>query len=151
MALVSSPDYVGNGVSTAYVSSTITEIIETPVIELAHKIKPFINSVTPGAAVHMAEAICDTESMFAVKAVYICSTAASHMTISNASRMPFYDIDFGLGKPEAVIWGSRPTEGMSSWLPNKDGGVVINFGIKDDIYNALKRDRGLNDFVSFVN
>ncbi|KAJ2280239.1 hypothetical protein EV176_001106 [Coemansia sp. RSA 451] len=150
-SLVSSPDYVGNGVSTAYVSSTITEIIETPVIELAHKIKPFINSVTPGAAVHMAEAICDTESMFAVKAVYICSTAASHMTISNASRMPFYDIDFGLGKPEAVIWGSRPTEGMSSWLPNKDGGVVINFGIKDDIYNALKRDRGLNDFVSFVN
>ncbi|KAJ2539866.1 hypothetical protein GGF49_004892 [Coemansia sp. RSA 1853] len=150
-ALVSSPDYVGNGVSTAYVSSTIAEIIEMPVIELAHKIKPIINSLTPGAAVHMAEAICDTENMFAVKAIYISSIAASHMTISNASRMPFYDIDFGLGKPEAVLWGSRPTEGMSSWLPNKDGGVVINFGLKDNIYNALKRDIELNDFVSFAN
>ncbi|KAJ1851860.1 hypothetical protein LPJ76_005831 [Coemansia sp. RSA 638] len=150
-SLVSSPDYVGNGVSTAYVSSTIAEIIEMPVIELAHKIKPIINSLTPGAAVHMAEAICDTENMFAVKAIYISSIAASHMTISNASRMPFYDIDFGLGKPEAVLWGSRPTEGMSSWLPNKDGGVVINFGLKDNIYNALKRDIELNDFVSFAN
>ncbi|KAJ2357716.1 hypothetical protein GGF43_001291 [Coemansia sp. RSA 2618] len=149
--LVSSPDYVGNGVTAAYVLSTVTEITQLSVIELARKIKPYVNSVTPGAAVHLIEAICDTKSMFAVKAYCAGSTAASLMSISNASRMPFYDIDFGLGKPAAVLNGTRPTEGMAFWLPCKDGGVDINFGLKNDIYCALKNDKILGELVCFVN
>ncbi|KAJ2312116.1 hypothetical protein H4S02_006574 [Coemansia sp. RSA 2611] len=149
-SLVSCPNYVGNGVSTAYISLTIDSIATILVLELAHKIKPFVNSITPGAAVHMAKAISDPNSMFTLKAVYVCSLAASHMTISNASRMPFYDIDFGLGTPLAVLWGTRPTEGMSSWLPHKDG-IDINFGLNNAVYAILKKDRILGEFIDFLN
>ncbi|KAJ2796485.1 hypothetical protein H4R20_005515, partial [Coemansia guatemalensis] len=143
--LVSADSYVGNGVSTVYVPSTIGEILQLPTIELAIKIKSLVNTVTPGAAVHLAEAISNPDSTFALKAIHKYSLPASHMTISNASRMPFYETDFGLGKPLAVLWGTRPTDTMSSWLPHSsaegEGGIDIYFGMRDSIYDALKADK----------
>ncbi|KAJ2080828.1 hypothetical protein H4R24_002791 [Coemansia sp. RSA 988] len=153
--LVSADSYVGNGISTVYVPSTVGEILQMPIIELAVKIKSFVNTVTPGAAVHLAEAIANPDSTFALKAIHKYSLPASHMTISNASRMPFYETDFGLGKPLAVLWGSRPTDTMSSWLPysnaGDEGGIVIYFGLNDNIYNALKADKVFGAYACFEN
>ncbi|KAJ2673474.1 hypothetical protein IWW42_002197 [Coemansia sp. RSA 1085] len=150
-SLVSSPYYVGNGVSTACIVSTIDKVISMQTIDLAYKIKMHLNSLTPGAVVHLAESVIDPKNMFMQKAVCISSKAASILSLSNASKMPFYDIDFGLGRPETVLCSTLPTENMLSWLPSEDGGVVINAGIRKDLYLRLKQDKILNEFIDFAN
>ncbi|KAJ1719104.1 hypothetical protein LPJ61_006381, partial [Coemansia biformis] len=150
-ARAGSEHYVGNGVSTVTVPSTLDLVLNQPIITLARTIKPFVNSVTPGAAVHLAEEIINPGSTFVLKAIYKSGVAESHMTISNASRLPFFEADFGLGSPLAVLWGGLPTEGLSLWLPNCSGGVDVHFGLKDDIYTALKADKLLSEFVHFAN
>ncbi|KAJ2707677.1 hypothetical protein H4R19_004881, partial [Coemansia spiralis] len=133
--------YIGNAVGAAYVPATIDELLTLPVAALVRKIKPFVNSVTPGR----------DRPHFALKAALKAAAVESLLTISNASRLPFFAIDFGLGAPRAVLCGTRPTEGVALWLPNRSGGIDIHLGLKDDIYSALRADTALAKYVHFAN
>ncbi|KAJ2771603.1 hypothetical protein IWQ56_001715, partial [Coemansia nantahalensis] len=148
--LVGAEHYVGNAVGTVFVPSTIEELRSLSVSALARKIKPFVNSVTPGATVDLYTASADTSSEFVLKATLKMSTPEACLTISNISRLPFLEIDFGLGAPMAVLCGMYPIENMAIWLPNRSGGVDIHFGLKDDVYAALRADEVLAEYVQFT-
>ncbi|KAJ2794491.1 hypothetical protein H4R21_005481, partial [Coemansia helicoidea] len=148
--LVGAEHYVGNAVGTVFVPSTIEEQRTLSVAALARKIKPFVNSVTPGATVDLYMASADTSSAFILKAALIASSPEACLTISNTSRLPFLEIDFGLGSPMAVLCGMYPIERMATWLPNRSGGIDIHFGLRDDIYAALRADKVLAEYVRFA-
>ncbi|KAJ2802340.1 hypothetical protein H4R21_002452 [Coemansia helicoidea] len=148
--LIGVEHYVGNAVGAAYVPSTIDELRTLSVAALTRKIKPFVNSVTPGATVDLYRALADMSSEFVLKAALKVFTPGSNMTISNISRLPFLEIDFGLGAPIAVLCGTYPTENLAIWLPNRSGGVDIHFGLKDDIYAEIRTDEVLAEYVQFT-
>ncbi|KAJ2860655.1 hypothetical protein GGI22_002657 [Coemansia erecta] len=145
------PDYVGNAVGPVFVRTTIGELLTKPVIETAHLIKLHINTITPGATVQCAETMNDPNSTFIPKLMYLQRHPESNLTLSNASRLPFFDLDFGLGKVTGVHCGKVAVEGMTSWVPHADGGVELYFGAKDDIYNMLKNDSEFSEYVDFEN
>ncbi|KAJ2007118.1 hypothetical protein GGI04_001639 [Coemansia thaxteri] len=144
------PAYIGNAVSSVLVTCDLQDILSKPVIELTRPIKQYLRQATPGAALHyINEAFNGADNSFFIKNIYLCTRPESRLVISNASRLAFYDIDFGQGLPVALLCGTLPTEGMAFWLPGADGGVDIHLGLKEDIYTELKRDRDLSKFVEF--
>ncbi|KAJ2559957.1 hypothetical protein EV175_000070 [Coemansia sp. RSA 1933] len=145
------PNYVGNAVSPVCVYSTVEDVLTKPIIETARMIKSYINSITPGAVVHCSKALAETNGVFLPKLMYLQRHPESKLVISNASRIPFFTLDFGIGKVIGLHSGKIPVEGMSSWVPHSDGGVELYYGENDGIYNLLKNDPEFAEFVDFEN
>ncbi|KAI9504784.1 hypothetical protein GGI25_002862 [Coemansia spiralis] len=145
------PNHVGNAVTPVYVRSTLDDLLTKPIIETAYLIKSFINSVTPGAAAYFATVFNDPSDPFVPTVIYEQRKLVSGLTISNASRLPFLDIDLGCGKPTSVLCGTVPTEGLTTWVPNANGGADIYLGAKDNTYELLKSDPVLSKYVDFMN
>ncbi|KAJ2067729.1 hypothetical protein GGI08_001226 [Coemansia sp. S2] len=145
------PDYVGNAVGTVLVPCDTKDILTMPIIDLARLVKEHLRQLTPGGGAHYINVAYTGDDSFILKAIYLFSRAESKVYISNTSRHAYFDIDFGHGKPIALLCGSRATEGMMHWMPSVDGGIDIHYGLKDDVYSVLKRDEVLNKFIEFVN
>ncbi|KAJ2910405.1 hypothetical protein GGI21_000907 [Coemansia aciculifera] len=150
-SITPAPHYIGNAVGSVLVPCHIKDILSMSIIDLARLVKEHLGNVTPGATVDYLNKVFSEDSSFIAKNVYLCVRSESRLAISNTSRLAFFDIDFGYDLPIAMLSGTRQAEGMASWLPSADGGINIHYGLKDDMYAALKRDSALNKFVIFVN
>ncbi|KAJ1666745.1 hypothetical protein IW140_002336 [Coemansia sp. RSA 1813] len=149
--ITSAPDYVGNAVAPVYVHATVGDILTRPIIETAHLIKSHINSITPGATAQCAKVINNPNDLFLPKLMYLQRHPESGLVLSNASRFPFFALDFGIGKAIGVHFGKVAVESSASWVPHIDGGVELYFGAKDDIYNMLKNDAAFTEYLDFEN
>ncbi|KAJ2754458.1 hypothetical protein GGI19_002388 [Coemansia pectinata] len=145
------PNYVGNAVGTVLVPCDTKDILALPIIDLARLVKEHLRQLTPGGSAHYINEAFNGDGSFFIKAVYLCNRAESQVNISSIARLAFFDIDFGHDKPIALLCGTQATEGMMYWMPSVDGGIDIHYGLKDDVYNVLKRDMVLNKFIEFVN
>ncbi|KAJ2837075.1 hypothetical protein FBU31_001214, partial [Coemansia sp. 'formosensis'] len=145
------PDYIGNAVGSVLVPCDTKDLLTMPIIDLARRVKGHLHQLTPGATVHYLNQVFGGDGSFFAKSIYLCNRIESQMSISNMSRLAYFDIDFGHGKPISLIAGTLPTEGLTFWLPSADGGIDIYYGQKDNIYAVLKRDIVLNRFVQFLN
>ncbi|KAJ2041796.1 hypothetical protein IW146_002589 [Coemansia sp. RSA 922] len=145
------PDYIGNAVGSVLVPCDTKDVLAMPIIDLARLVKTHLRQITPGSTVHYINEAFGGDGSFFAKNVYVCTRVESRLTISNMSRLAYFDIDFGHGKPIALLAGTLPTEGMTFWLPSADGGIDMYYGLKDDIYSALKCDMVLRKFIEFLN
>ncbi|KAJ2020006.1 hypothetical protein IW146_004281 [Coemansia sp. RSA 922] len=145
------PDYVGNAVGPVVVPCDTKDILTMPIVDLARLVKEHLRQLTPGGGAHYINVAYTGDDSFILKAIYLFSRAESKVYISNTSRHAYFDIDFGHGKPIALLCGTQATEGMMHWMPSVDGGIDIHYGLKDDVYSVLKRDEVLNKFIEFVN
>ncbi|KAJ2584133.1 hypothetical protein GGH95_000585 [Coemansia sp. RSA 1836] len=150
-SITPAPDYIGNAVGSVLVPCDTKDVLSMPIIDLAHLIKEHLRKVTPGATVHYLSEVFGGDGSFIMKNIYLCARTESRISISNRSRLAFFDIDFGHGKPIALLNGTLPAEGMASWMPSADGGIDIHYGLKDDMYAVLKHDPILSRFVEFAN
>ncbi|KAJ2867035.1 hypothetical protein GGH94_001101 [Coemansia aciculifera] len=144
------PDFIGNAVGSVLVPCDTKDALTMPIIDLARLVKDHLRQLTPGATVHYLNEVFGSDSIFFAKNVYLCNRIESRLSISNKSRLAYFDIDFGHGKPIALLAGSLPTEGMMCWMPSIDGGIDIHYGLKDDVYAVLKRDIVLCKFIKFL-
>ncbi|KAJ2908595.1 hypothetical protein GGI21_002730, partial [Coemansia aciculifera] len=138
-SITPAPRYIGNAMSTVLVPCHTKDLLSMPIIDLAWLVKEHLSKVAPGATVDYLNKVF-TDTKFIAKNVYLLSRPESRIAISNRSRLAFFDINFGHGKPLALLNGTLPAEGMASWMPSADGGIDIHYGLKDDMYAALKRD-----------
>ncbi|KAJ2264196.1 hypothetical protein GGI01_000043 [Coemansia sp. RSA 376] len=145
------PDYIGNAVGSVVVPCDTKDVLAMPIIDLARLVRTHLRQLTPGSTVHYLNEAFGGDGSFFAKSVYVCTRVESRLTISNMSRLAYFDIDFGHGKPIALLAGTLPTEGMTFWLPSADGGIDMYYGLKDDIYSALKCDMVLRKFIEFLN
>ncbi|KAJ2075400.1 hypothetical protein GGH13_000634 [Coemansia sp. S155-1] len=145
------PDYIGNAVGSVLVPCDTKDVLAMPIIDLARLVKTHLRQITPGSTVHYINEAFGGDGSFFAKSVYVSTRVESRLTISNMSRLAYFDIDFGHGKPIALLAGTLPTEGMTFWLPSADGGIDMYYGLKDDIYSALKCDMVLRKFIEFLN
>ncbi|KAJ2834115.1 hypothetical protein FBU31_001815 [Coemansia sp. 'formosensis'] len=144
------PDYVGNAFGTVLVPCDTRSLLAWPVIDLARLVKEHLRQLTPGGSAHFVNEAYKGDGGFFIKSVYLRNRVESQVNISNLSRLEFFDIDFGHGKPIALHRGTNPTEGMMVWMPSVDGGIEVQYDLKDDFYNVLRRDSVLNKFIEFV-
>ncbi|KAJ2834042.1 hypothetical protein GGI24_000590 [Coemansia furcata] len=144
------PDYIGNAFGTVLVPCDTRDVLTLPVIDLARLVKEHLRQLTPGGSAHYINEACKGDGIFLTKNVYLCNRAESQVSISNVSRLEFFDTSFGHGKPIAFHFGSNLAEGTMAWMPNADGGIDIHYGLKDGFYNVLKCDSVLNKFIEFI-
>ncbi|KAJ2605846.1 hypothetical protein H4R99_000850 [Coemansia sp. RSA 1722] len=148
-------NYVGNAVSGVYVSEKPSKMLEKPLMEIAGYIKSHINQITPGAVVNITEIAFDPNGNFVLRVLSLLNRFGSGMAISNVSKLAFSSLDFGIGTLAAVICGTKPTEGMSFWMPHvsedNKGGIDIYFGLQNDIYHEMKNDNLLARYAQFKN
>ncbi|KAJ2886096.1 hypothetical protein FB639_001641 [Coemansia asiatica] len=147
--------YVGNAVTGVYVSEMPSTLLQMPVIETTRFIKSHINRITPGAAVNITEQSFNPKSDFILRVLSLQRKFGVCMAISNVSKLPFSNLDFGIGAVAAMISGTLPTEGMTSWMPHVSedgkGGVDIYCGLQQDVYEKMKNDDMLAKYAQFKN
>ncbi|KAJ2883317.1 hypothetical protein H4R27_002838 [Coemansia aciculifera] len=145
------PNYIGNAVGAVLVPCDTKDVLTMSIIDLARLVKDHLRQLTPGATVHYLNEAFGGNGSFFAKSVYVCARVESRLTISSMSRLAYFDIGFGHGKPIALLAGTLPTEGMSFWLPSADGGIDMYYGLKDNVHTVLKRDIVLSKFIEFIN
>ncbi|KAJ2493561.1 hypothetical protein IWW37_000427 [Coemansia sp. RSA 2050] len=145
------PDYIGNALGSVLVPCNAKDVLAMPIIDLAYLVKEHLRQLSPGATVHYLNEVFGGDGSFLTKNVYLCNRTESLASISNMSRLDYFDISFGHGRPVGLLAGTLPTEGLSFWMPSANGGIDIYYGLKDDVYSVLKCDKALNKFIQFIN
>ncbi|KAJ1958811.1 hypothetical protein GGI12_004651 [Dipsacomyces acuminosporus] len=143
-------DYIGNSVTPKLVAISSKEFSEMPTIRLARYVKSHINTITPGAAADYSKELSRPDYDLLVRTMILLQRSECRYQISNLSRFPFFDIDFGNGTPEAMLWGNKYVLSNSIWLPLKDGGVDIYLGLEEPMLHVLPDDKILSKYCQFV-
>ncbi|KAJ1957379.1 hypothetical protein GGI12_005043 [Dipsacomyces acuminosporus] len=143
-------DYVGTCTCPMPIGIDSKEIASKPVIELAKYVKSRIRTCTPGIAAHYAKERADIESNIFLFNAMLINKPESKLILSNVSRLPFFDIDFGAGTPEFALLGNIEVNELSTWMPLKDGGVDIYLGIEEDVLEALASDELFTEYIQIV-
>ncbi|KAJ2027626.1 hypothetical protein IWW57_002518 [Coemansia sp. S610] len=145
------PNYIGNALGSVLVPCDTKDVLTMPIVDLARLVKEHLSQLSPGATVHYLSEAFGGDGSFLTKNIYLCNRTESLVSISNMSRLEYFDIDFGHGRPVGLLAGTLPTEGLSFWLTSADGGIDIYYGLKDNVYAVLRRDKVLSKFIQFVN
>ncbi|KAJ1955596.1 hypothetical protein GGI12_005522 [Dipsacomyces acuminosporus] len=143
-------DYVGNCITPMPVAIDSNELETMSVLELAKHIKSHFNTVTPGAAADFAKEITRQDGDLFLRTMVLLNKQESRLTISNISRLPFFDIDFGTSTPEAVLWGTQIDRSKAILVPLKDGGVDVYLNLDGAMFKALHKDRTLSQYCRVV-
>ncbi|KAJ1965918.1 hypothetical protein GGI12_000439 [Dipsacomyces acuminosporus] len=144
-------DYIGNSVAPKPVTVGSAAFRTMPTIELARHIKSQINTITHGAAADFAKEIARPDGDLFARTMVLLQKPELRFNVSNVSRLPFFEIDFGNGTPEAVLWGNLATAHTSIWMPLRDGGIDVYLGLDEPMFEALPNDRVLSEYCQFVN
>ncbi|KAJ2484805.1 hypothetical protein IWW37_006101 [Coemansia sp. RSA 2050] len=149
-SITPAPDYIGNAVAGVMIPCDTKDVLALPIIDLARLVKDHLRQLTPGGSAHYINVAYGGDGSFITKTLYLCNRVESHVVVSNSSRLAFFDINFGHGKPIALVCGTKPLNGMMYWMPSVDGGIDIHYGLNDDFHNGLKRDAVLSKFIEFI-
>ncbi|KAJ1957958.1 hypothetical protein GGI12_004870 [Dipsacomyces acuminosporus] len=145
-----SSDYIGNCISPMPITIDSDEIESMPIVELAKHIKSHIRTLTRGAVAHLVKELANPDTDFYLLNAMITSKPESRLVLSNVSRLPFFDIDFGFGTPEAALWGNDDLGDTTIWMPLKDGGIDIYLGIDEDMLAFFAKDQVITEYCEIV-
>ncbi|KAJ1965757.1 hypothetical protein GGI12_000549 [Dipsacomyces acuminosporus] len=143
-------DYIGIAVSSTMAGVDSKDILAQPVRELAMLCKTYIHDVTHGAVAQLAMEIARADGDLFKINMFMKSKPESRLTISNVSRLPFLDTDFGNGTPEASLWGTLRMGDSSIWMPLKDGGVDVYLGLDTGMLEELAKDEVLAQYCELI-
>ncbi|KAJ1924644.1 hypothetical protein GGI01_002044 [Coemansia sp. RSA 376] len=72
---------------------------------------------------------------------YVGAAGVPRLSVMNISRIPFYDIDFGWGRPTKVMYQTVGIPGLCFFMPQTgDGGIEVFVCLREDAANALLAD-----------
>ncbi|KAJ2454731.1 hypothetical protein EV183_001315 [Coemansia sp. RSA 2336] len=130
-------DYWGNTSAAKYVYQPAQDIANWPITDIANKVQEATRTFTPGEFLHIVNG-------------YVEKTAVvkNNLIVSNISRLPFYDVDFGFGKPVKAVWPPSLPSGVAILYPrSSDGGIDIYIKACESVIQRIRDDPLISDLV----
>ncbi|KAJ2080830.1 hypothetical protein H4R24_002793 [Coemansia sp. RSA 988] len=148
--LVDRPHYIGNTVCPVYMQQKAPELQKMSVSQLAAQIGQHMHAVTRPRWLGSMLMLQDTRRYHKFLTVF-ASPSAKQLTVSNISRLGFFDVDFGFGPPAHVTVYPALIPGFATWLPlGVSGGLHILWNMSDLAATHLRSDPLFTRYVDFL-
>ncbi|KAJ1718855.1 hypothetical protein LPJ53_006267, partial [Coemansia erecta] len=148
--LINRPHYIGNAVCPVYIRLGAAELAGMSVAEVAGEIGRHMHMQTKGAWAALLQLMQDPGRYSKFLTVF-GNPEAKQMSLSNISRLRFFDADFGFGAPRFVSVYPALIPGFATWMPlGPDGGLRILWNISDAAFERMASDKMLAEYVDVV-
>ncbi|KAJ2854573.1 hypothetical protein J3B02_002609 [Coemansia erecta] len=148
--LINQPYYIGNAVCPLYVQLPISKIQEMTVPAIAAEIGQHMHKQTKASWMSFLNLMQDP-IRYAKFLTVFGNPDAKQLTVSNISRLSFFNVDFGFGPPCFVTVYPALIPGFAVWLPlSSKGGIRIVWNVADDVFASLVNDQLLTKYVDVV-
>ncbi|KAJ1734270.1 hypothetical protein LPJ72_002430 [Coemansia sp. Benny D160-2] len=155
--LVSRPHYIGNAVCPTYmrlpVSCPSAESPPSPsecICEIAQTIGTYMHATSRSQWLAFCHRMLDPV-WFPKFLTVFANPKANQLTVSNISRLSFYDADFGFGAPLHATLYPTLIPGFTTWLPmGPAGGLHILWNIPLTVLDVLAKDQLFCRYVDIV-
>ncbi|KAJ2793369.1 hypothetical protein H4R20_006558 [Coemansia guatemalensis] len=148
--LVDRPHYIGNTVCPVYMQQKAAEMQKMTVRQLAEQIGQQMHAVTRARWLGSMLMLQDAHRYRKFLTVF-ASPSAKQLTVSNISRLGFFDVDFGFGAPVHVTVYPALIPGFATWLPlGVSGGLHILWNMSDSAAARLRSDPQFTRYVDFL-
>ncbi|KAJ2665560.1 hypothetical protein IWW48_000011 [Coemansia sp. RSA 1200] len=155
--LVSRPHYIGNAVCPTYMrlpvarSSTASPSSSSECIrEIAQTIGTYMHATSKSRWLAFCHRMLDPV-WFSKFLTIFTNSQANQLTVSNISRLSFYNADFGFGAPLHATLYPTLIPGFTTWLPmGPAGGLHILWNIPLTVLDVLAKDQVFCRYVDIV-
>ncbi|KAJ2892507.1 hypothetical protein IWW38_003197 [Coemansia aciculifera] len=148
--LVGRNHYVGNAVCPVYSMSKLSDLSEASMEEVARTLAHNMHTVTGSQWLKFSQMMSDPVRQAKFLTVF-ANPNALQLTVSNISRVGYFDTDFGFGAPSHVTVYPMVIPGFALWLPlDANGGLRIIWNLPEHVFNALKGDAELTRYVNIL-
>ncbi|KAI9470266.1 hypothetical protein LPJ55_000725 [Coemansia sp. RSA 990] len=131
-------DYWGNTSTIKYICQPVQDIINWSIADIANKAQEAVRTFTPAEFLYIVNQYVENDVAIENKLMVI-----------NVSQFPFYDVDFGFGKPIKVVWPPSLPSGAAMLYPrSSDGGIDIYIKVCESVIQNIKIDQLISDLVS---
>ncbi|KAJ2778530.1 hypothetical protein GGI15_004150 [Coemansia interrupta] len=149
-SLISRPHYIGNAVCPVYIRMPAQKLARQSVAEVAQEIGRHMHMQTKGAWAALLQMMQDPGRYRKFLTVF-GNPQAKQMSLSNISRLRFFDADFGFGAPRFVSVYPALIPGFATWMPlGPEGGLRILWNIADQAFERMANDPMLTKYVDVV-
>ncbi|KAJ1851943.1 hypothetical protein LPJ73_002925, partial [Coemansia sp. RSA 2703] len=132
--LISHPHYIGNAVCPVYVRLPAHRLAALPLAQVAGEIGRHMHVHTKEAWVALLRMMQREESYIKFLKVF-GNPGAKQMSLSNISRLGFFDTEFGFGPPMFVSVYPALVPGFATWLPlGADGGLRVLWNVEREVF-----------------
>ncbi|KAJ2780962.1 hypothetical protein H4R18_003160 [Coemansia javaensis] len=138
--LVGRPHYIGNAVCPVYMQLAAEELAAQPLWRIAERVGERMHSVSRAQWLATTLLMQDPRR-FAKLLTVFGSPANCQLTVSNISRLRFFDADFGFGAPVHATLYPMLIPGFATWMPlGPDGGLHILWNLPAPVAAHLEAD-----------
>ncbi|PIA15544.1 hypothetical protein COEREDRAFT_98065 [Coemansia reversa NRRL 1564] len=147
--LVGRPHYIRNAVCPVYMQQKAVEMQKMTVGQLAVQIGQHMHVVTRARWLGSMLMLQDAHRFRKFLTVF-ANPSAKQLSVSNISRLGFFEVDFGFGAPVHVTVYPMLIPGFSIWLPlGVSGGLHILWNMSDSAAARLRSDPLFTKYVDF--
>ncbi|KAJ1807926.1 hypothetical protein LPJ56_004819 [Coemansia sp. RSA 2599] len=149
-SLINQPYYIGNAVCPLYVQLPVSQMQEMSLAAVAAEIGRHMHRQSKASWVSFLDLMQDPVRYAKFLTVF-GNPDAKQLTVSNISRLSFFNADFGFGPPCFVTVYPALIPGFAVWLPlSGKGGIRIVWNVADDVFKSLVSDQLLTKYVDVV-
>ncbi|KAJ2724763.1 hypothetical protein GGI07_001724 [Coemansia sp. Benny D115] len=148
--MVDRPYLIGNAASSLYMQQTRDKLGKETLRNLAIDIGQDLQTRTKALWVAVLEMLRDPVTYLKFISVF-GNPHAMQLTISNISKLTFYDADFGFGRPEHITVFPVLIPGFTVWHPlSHEGGLHIIWNLSHDVLAQLSADEQFTKYVDIL-
>ncbi|KAJ2834930.1 hypothetical protein GGI24_000119 [Coemansia furcata] len=136
-------EYWGNTSTAKYTYAPRAQLLEEGVGGVARWIQDCVREFSAGDFAHILGLFAMDNSWYVHSLnKYVGEAGVPKLLAVNISRsIPFYDIDFGWGRPVKVVYRSVCVPGLCFYMPqSRDGGIEVIICLAEVATNALLAD-----------
>ncbi|KAJ2556046.1 hypothetical protein IWW35_000207 [Coemansia sp. RSA 1878] len=143
-------DYWGNTSTMKYMHHETHQVSRMPCAELARVIQQNVVSFTPAEFAYIINQYT-SESYLQKLQRFVENDKAPRVMVSNMSRLPFYETDFGFGRPAKVCCPLDVPHGMAAFFPrSRSGGIDIYLRVSDLVVQNVVNHELLKDHITVI-
>ncbi|KAJ2004779.1 hypothetical protein H4R26_002313 [Coemansia thaxteri] len=149
-AVVGRPHYIGNAVCPVYSRRALGSLLNASVADVAEEIGRSMHAITAPQWLAFTQLFHDAPRRAKLLTLF-ANPEALQLSVSNISRVPFFDVDFGFGPPCHATVYPMVIPGFAVWTPlQADGGLHILWNLPDHVFAALAQDKELARYVDVL-
>ncbi|KAJ2125506.1 hypothetical protein IW147_000858 [Coemansia sp. RSA 720] len=143
-------DYWGNTSTMKYTHYATLDVCNMSCADLGRVVQQSVASFTPAEFAYIIDKYADDEYLPRLR-MFVENGRVPRLMVSNMSRLPHYEVDFGFGCPVKVCWPVDIPRGMAAFLPRaQGGGIDIYLRASDLVVRNVSNHGLLKDHISVM-
>ncbi|KAJ2158284.1 hypothetical protein GGF46_003894 [Coemansia sp. RSA 552] len=144
-------EYWGNTATMKYISQDRSKLTAAPIETTARAVQQCVTDFTPADFVHIIDQYTVDDSYIKKLRRFVENDAVPWLMVTNMSRHPYYNVDFGFGPPAKVLWPPTPLPSFAVIFPKEArGGIDIYLCVPESTMEEISTKSIIKDHIAVM-